>query len=168
MPGSDAPYLVILFYHTLSVLVIWQPNSKNSRRALFICKYPQLCSPKVKINFKFRFPCLIILLHQFLSFSHQKRWILSLKFQWIIFAKTIPYHFGGNRTRTLLTSPFTSKLLPLRARNHIHSSIGTCFDPCQIRWFTGPSLPPFPFCLLSPCHMLFLFSDFIQGKSHFG
>ena len=46
------------YFTTLSVLVICQSNSKNNRRTLFICKYPQLCSPKVKINFKFRFPVL--------------------------------------------------------------------------------------------------------------
>ena len=72
MSDSDAPYLVILLYHTLSVLVICQSNSKNSRRALFICKYPQLCSPKVKINFRFRFPCLIILSTSFCHFLTKK------------------------------------------------------------------------------------------------
>ena len=45
------------YFTTLSVLVICQSNSKNSRRILFICKYPQLCSPRVKINFRLRFPC---------------------------------------------------------------------------------------------------------------
>ena len=44
---------------------------------------------------------------------------------------------------------------------------GHAFTSGQIRSSTGPSLPPFPFCLLSPCHVLFLFSDFIQGKPHF-
>ena len=70
---SDIPYLAILLHYTLSVLVICKSNSKNSRRALFVCKYPQWCSPKVKINFRFKFSCLIIPFSTSLSFSHQKR-----------------------------------------------------------------------------------------------
>ena len=43
---SDIPYLAILLHYTLSVLVICKSNSKNSRPAPFIFKYPQLCNQK--------------------------------------------------------------------------------------------------------------------------
>ena len=88
------------------------------------------------------------------------------KFQWIIFAKVISYHFWSNRARTLLTSPFASKLLPLRAGHLSTLPQGHASIPGQIRWFTGPSLLSFLFALSMSC-AISLFSDFIQGKPPF-
>ena len=119
----------------------------------------------MRISLRFKFPCLIILLYQFLSFSHQK--VDFIKVPVDNSCKIISYNFWSNRARTLLTSPFASKLLPLKAGRLSTLPQEHAFIPGQIRWFTGPSLLPFPFCLLSPCHMLFLLSDFIQGKPHF-
>ena len=119
----------------------------------------------MRISLRFKFPCLIILLHQFLSFSHQK--VDFIKVPVDNSCKIISYNFWSNRARTLLTSPFASKLLPLRAGHLSTLPQGHASIPGQIRWFTGPSLLTFPLCLLSPCHMLFLLSDFIQGKPHF-
>ena len=85
----------------------------------------------------------------------------------LISAKVISYHFWSNRARTLLTSSVYTDSSPLRAGNLSTLPQEHAFIPGQIRWFTGPSLLHFPFCLLSPCHMLFLLSDFIQGKPHF-
>ena len=73
--------------------------------------------------------------------------------------------FGGNRARTLLTSSFTTLTLAIESRESHHFPTGTCsysWSNSMIHWGF-----PFPFCLLSPCHMLFLFFDFIQGKPHF-
>ena len=71
------------------------------------------------------------MLRTWLSFSTSFCHFLTKKMDFIIkvsvdnFCKSSnSYHFGGNRTRTLLTSPFTSKLLPLRAGKHAHSSTG--------------------------------------------
>ena len=150
MSDSDAPYFVILFYHTWSVLVICKSNSKNSRPAPFIFKYPQWCSPKVKINFRFKFSCLIIPFSTSLSFSHQKGWISS-KFQWIIFAKVISYHFWSNRARTLRPHHLLLHwLFPIESRESIHSSTGTCLYswPNSMTHWTFPS--PLSFLLALP------------------
>ena len=84
----------------------------------------------------------------------------------LISAKVISYHFWSNRARTLLTSPFASKLLPLRAGHLSTLPQGHASIPGQIRWFTGPSLLSFLFALSMSC-AISLFSDFIQGKPHF-
>ena len=86
----------------------------------------------------------------------------------VISAKVISYHFWSNRARTLHPHHLLLRCpLPLRVGNPSTLPQEHAFIPGQIRWFTGPSLLTFPLCLLSPCHMLFLFSDFIQGKPHF-
>ena len=84
----------------------------------------------------------------------------------LISAKVISYHFWSNRARTLLTSPFASKLLPLRAGHLSTLPQGHASIPGQIRWFTGPSLLTFPLCLLSPCHMLFLYFQTLYRENN--
>ena len=87
----------------------------------------------------------------------------------LISAKVISYHFWSNRARTLHSHHLLLHwLFPLRVGNLSTLPRGHAFTPGQIRWSTGPSLLPFPFCLLSPRHMLFLLSDFIQGKPFLG
>ena len=109
----------------------------------------------MRISLRFKFPCLIILLHQFLSFSHQK--VDFIKVSVDNSCKIISYHLWSNRARTLLTSSVYTDSSPLRAGNLSTLPQEHAFIPGQIRWFTGPSLLTFPFCLLSPCHMLFLY-----------
>ena len=78
MPNSDDPYLAILLYHTLSVLAIRQSNSKNSNRALFICKNTH--NYVIKSENKLQISCArLSFFHQFLSFSYQKmRFIIKV------------------------------------------------------------------------------------------
>ena len=74
----------------------------------------------------------------------------------LIFAKVISYHFWSNRARTLLTSPFASKLLPLRAGHLSTLPQGHASIPGQIRWFTGPPPSPFVCSLHVMCYFSFL------------
>ena len=118
----------------------------------------------MRISLRFKFPCLIILLHQFLSFSHQK--VDFIKVSVDNSCKIISYYFWSNRARTLLTSPFASKLLPLKAGRLSTLPQEHAFIPGQIRWFTGPSLPPFLFACSPHVTCYFSFLTLYRGN-HF-
>ena len=117
----------------------------------------------MRISLRFKFPCLIILLYQFLSFSHQK--VDFIKVPVDNSCKIISYHFWSNRARTLLTSPFAFKLLPLKAGRLSTLPQGHASIPGQIRWFTGPS--PLSFLLALPASHAISPFWLYTGKSHF-
>ena len=90
----------------------------------------------------------------------------------LISAKVISYHFWSNRARTLLTSPFASKLLPLRAGHLSTLPQGHASIPGQIRWFTGPSPLSFLFALpmshaISPFWLYTGETTFLGKSTHF-
>ena len=128
MSDSDAPHLVVILYQ------FWSFPNQILKIADVLCSY--LNTHNCVIKSENKPPIQIPLLDYpsppvFVIFS-SKRWISS-KFQWIIFAKVISYHFWSNRARTLLTSPFASKLLPLKAGRLSTLPQEHAFIPGQIR-----------------------------------
>ena len=110
-----------------------------------------LCSYVITHNFVIKSENKLQIPYAWLSFSTSFCHFLTKKMNFIIqisvdnFPKSNSYHFGGSRTRTLLTSSCA-----IESRESIHSSTGTCL----YSWSNSMAHWSFP----SPLSFLFALS----------